>query len=181
MEKFRKFFNGFQYDLKAFLFWCLVFSVLRICFITLYSGQLQDTSAADIASSIFLGLRLSLKTCGIIMLLDVVIATIPGAVLANYPANAVRKIWHGAAAVFFSICFFARIPYYKIFNSAFNMMLVNGMYDDKAAILDTAINEYQLLWRLPCAIFFGLFIIWLLTYLWKHTAIVDFTDIKRKN
>ena len=100
--------------------------------------------------------------------------------MANYPANAVRKIWHGAAAVFFSICFFARIPYYKIFNSAFNMMLVNGMYDDKAAILDTAINEYQLLWRLPCAIFFGLFIIWLLTYLWKHTAIVDFTDIKRK-
>ena len=49
----------------------------------------------------------------------------------------------------------ARIPYYKIFNAAFNMMLINGAYDDIKAILLTAIEEYQLLWRLPAAIIIG--------------------------
>ncbi len=34
-----------------------------------------------------------------------------------------------------------RIPYYKIFNAAFNMMLINGAHDDTYAIFVTAVKE----------------------------------------
>lgn len=54
--------------------------------------------------------------------------------------------------IIFAIAFFARIPYFEIFNSGFNIMLINGAHDDWGAILDTAVNEYGLLWRLPLAI-----------------------------
>ena len=36
-------------------------------------------------------------------------------------------------------------------------MLINGMYDDISAIIDTAVNEYQLLWRLPAELYAVLF------------------------
>ena len=41
-------------------------------------------------------------------------------------------------------------------------MLINGMYDDISAIIDTAVNEYQLLWRLPAAIICGIILVWIL-------------------
>lgn len=41
-------------------------------------------------------------------------------------------------------------------------MLINGMYDDISAIIDTAVNEYQLLWRLPAAIICGIILAWIL-------------------
>lgn len=41
-------------------------------------------------------------------------------------------------------------------------MLINGMYDDISAIIDTAVNEYSLLWRLPAAIICGIILAWIL-------------------
>ena len=44
--------------------------------------------------------------------------------------------------------FMARIPYYEIFHQGFNIMLFNGMKDDKWAIFDTAVQQYALWPRL---------------------------------
>lgn len=152
MKYFGRFFAEFQQDLKAFVFWCVLFTVFRAVFIFCYSGQIAETGWSDILTALWLGLRLSLKTAGIIMLLGVVCATLPRVVAGRWPAEKIRNVVHYLAIVFFTICFFARIPYYKIFNSAFNMMLINGAHDDIAAIINTAVNEYQLLWRLPAAL-----------------------------
>ena len=127
-----------------------------------------------------LGFRLSLKTCGIIMLVSVLISTLPHIISIKWPANKIRIYWHGAALIFFSICFFARIPYYKIFNSAFNMMLINGMHDDKYAILMTAIEEYQLFYRLPAAIIIGLLFCWVLKCFLNKVKVINFADIRNK-
>lgn len=162
MQCFTRFFENLQKDLKAFAYWCLVFTLFRIAFIVIYSGQLNGIYN-DVLLALLLGLRLSLKTAGIICLLGFVLATLPKIILSSWPAAKLRFGWHVLALIFFSICFMARIPYYGIFNAAFNMMLINGVHDDIYAIIMTAVKEYQLLWRLPLAVVLGFFVCYTFT------------------
>ena len=113
-------------------------------------------------------------------LIGFVLASLPKIIVKVWPANKIRLIWHGIALVFFSICFMARIPYYKIFNAAFNMMLINGVHDDVKAIIVTAIEEYQLLWRLPVAIGIGIVLAVIFVKLQKGTPILKYTQCKHR-
>lgn len=179
MQYFARFFENLQQDLKAFVYWCLVFTVFRIAFIWIYSGQLNG-NYTDVPMALFLGARLSLKTAGMICLIGFVLASLPNVIIKKWPAAKVRNIWHGLALVFFSICFMARVPYYKIFNAAFNMMLINGAHDDIKAIIVTAIEEYQLLWRLPAAIVMGIALTFVLGKILSNTKVIEFAHIKHK-
>lgn len=180
MKYFARFFEGLQQDIKAFVFWCFIFSLYRAIFIFIYHDSLHGDITGEILTAMFLGLRLSLKTAGIIMLFGTVIATLPGIISNKWPSDKLRMIWHGAAMLFFAICFFARIPYYEIFNSAFNMMLVNGMHDDKYAILMTAVHQYQLLYRLPAAIVTGIVFTFFLYKFWQYTSTIDLVKLQHK-
>lgn len=179
MQYFARFFENLQQDLKAFVYWCLVLTVFRIAFIWIYSSQLNG-NYGDVPMALLLGARLSLKTAGMLCLIGFVLASLPKIIVKVWPANKIRLIWHGIALVFFSICFMARIPYYKIFNAAFNMMLINGVHDDVKAIIVTAIEEYQLLWRLPMAIVIGLILTGILCMVYKNTGVKAFETYKRK-
>ena len=179
MHCFARFFENLQQDLKAFIYWCLVLTVFRIAFICIYSSQLNG-SYADVPIALLLGFRLSMKTAGILCLIGFVISSLPKIILKAWPADKIRLVWHGIALGFFSICFMARIPYYKIFNAAFNMMLINGAHDDIKAIIITAIEEYQLLWRLPVAIVIGLLLTGILRMVYKYTGVKEFEACKRK-
>lgn len=180
MKCFGRFFNEFQKDLKAFVFWCILFSVFRVIFIICYSSQLAEAKTEDILMSLWLGFRLSLKTAGIITLISVLCATLPKTFYKKWAADKVRFIAHSVMIIFFTILFFARIPYYKIFNSGFNMMLINGMHDDIKAIIMTGISEYQLLWRLPAAIIVGIIICYLLKIYLEYCPNIDFNNLKHK-
>ena len=179
MDRFTRFFEGFQQDLKAYVYWCVVFAVFRFAFIVIYSSQIEGLFTADVLQSMWLGLRLSLKTAGILVLFGGVLATLPSVVFKNWQAEKIRYVWHSLATIVFAILFFARIPYYQIFNAGFNMMIINGMHDDKYAILMTAINEYQMLWRLPAAILVGIALAYILKWVFK-TPIIKFVDVKCK-
>lgn len=179
MQYFARFFENLQQDLKAFVYWCFVFTIFRIAFIWVYSGQLNG-NYADVPMALFLGARLSLKTAGMICLIGFVLASLPNIIIKKWPSAKLRNIWHGLALVFFSICFMARIPYYKIFNAAFNMMLINGAHDDIKAIVVTAIEEYQLLWRLPAAILLGLVLAYGLCLFLHKTGVIEFKNVKHK-
>ena len=179
MDKFTRFFEGFQQDLKAYVYWCVVFAVFRFAFIVIYSSQIEGLFTADVLQSMWLGLRLSLKTAGILVLFGGVLATLPSVVFKNWRAEKIRYVWHSFATVVFAILFFARIPYYQIFNAGFNMMIINGMHDDKYAILMTAINEYQMLWRLPAAILVGIALAYILKWVFK-TPVIKFADVTCK-
>lgn len=76
MKFYARFFENLQQDLKAFVYWCLVFTVFRIAFIAIYSGQLNG-GYGDVPMALLLGLRLSLKTAGMIVLISFVFATLP--------------------------------------------------------------------------------------------------------
>ena len=179
MTYYTRFFEELQQDFKAFAYWCGVFMLFRIVFIAIYSGQLNG-DYSDVPMALLLGLRLSLKTAGILMLVGVVLATLPKVILKKWSAAKIRFVWHLLALLFFSICFMARIPYYKIFNAAFNMMLINGAHDDIYAILVTAVKEYQLLWRLPLALVLGTVLACGLEVLLNKTGVVKFENVKHK-
>lgn len=174
MKHFSRFFYGLQFDLAAFPFWCLIFTLFRVLFIVYYSVQLPAEATNSVLTALYLGLRLSLKTCGIILLLSILCSTLPYTFFPRWPHSKLRLGLHSIALTFFSLCFVARFPYYKIFNQAFNQMLINGLEDDKAAILDTAIKEYGALYLLPLALALAV----VLTFLFKHyLAIIKPVDI----
>ena len=179
MERFARFFEGFQQDLKAYAYWCFVFTLFRSAFIAIYSSQIEGLFTAEVVQSIWLGLRLSLKTTGMLVLVGAVFATLPSVIFKKWKADKIRYAWHSLALIFFSVLFFARIPYYQIFNNAFDMMVINGMHDDKYAILMTAINEYQMLWRLPAAIVIGIVLSYGLKLVFK-TPVIKFADLHSK-
>lgn len=155
MKFFNKFLQGLQQDLKAFVFWCVIFTIFRALFICAYSSQLAEIYT-QLADAMLLGFRLSMKTAGMLCVIGFALATLPGIFIKQEWSNKIRLAWHKLALVFFTLCFFARISYYKIFNSGFNMMLINGMHDDIYATFMTAVQEYQLWWRLPVAVVVGI-------------------------
>lgn len=155
MKLFNKFLQGLQQDLKAFMFWCVIFTIFRALFIWTYSSQLAGVYN-QVTDAMLLGFRLSMKTAGMLCVIGFALATLPGIFIRQKWSNKIRLAWHKLVLIFFTLCFFARIPYYKIFNSGFNMMLINGMHDDIYATFMTAVQEYQLWWRLPVAIVVGI-------------------------
>ena len=176
---YKRFFEELQQDFKAFAYWCGIFMLFRIAFIAIYSGQLNG-DYSDIPMALLLGLRLSLKTAGIMMLVGVVFATLPKVFVQRWPSAKLRFAWHTLALCFFSICFMARIPYYKIFNAAFNMMLINGAHDDIYAIFMTAVKEYQLLWRFPLALVLGAVLAYGLKLWLKKLKTVELAAVQHK-
>ena len=138
--------------------------LFRILFIGLFSNQLvQGLFTTDTSEALWLGLRLSLKTAGFAMLFSAVICTVPCLFCRTWKSDNLRYYWFAFLTFLFSILFFARIPYYKIFNSGYNLMIINGKHDDIGAILVTAVQEYGLLWRLPLAILTALGLCFLLS------------------
>ena len=71
----------------------------------------------DIMLCMWYGFRLSLKTAGMIALIGGVLATLPQIGFMKWPSEIIRKIWSALMVLIFTIAFFARIPYFEIFNS----------------------------------------------------------------
>ena len=168
----KKLFCNLQQELKAFIYWCLVFTILRVLFICLYSSQLPDGFDAEFGKCVRLGFRLSLKTAGLICLFSFVFTSIFSFLVKEkprkYSVNATeegelyspsqrkqkdsvylsktdkfRLGFHGLTLFIFSALFYARWTYYHVFNSGFNHMIINGMYDDKTAIWETIVDRYH--------------------------------------
>jgi len=158
------FFKNLQQDLKAFVYLNAIFMLYRIFFLSIFSYQLVNVTGQELFMTCWYGLRISIKTAGMFTLIGAVLSTLPNIFINNWPADLLRKIWHGFCIFFMTFVFFARLPYYKIFNSGYNLMLFNGVKDDWYAIYETAVQQYQLYPRLA-----GVFItVCVLIYILKH-------------
>lgn len=179
MRYYIRFLKGFLPDIKLFLWFLMLLSVFRLIFIFVFKDQLVDgIPLADVSLALWYGLRISLKTSGIFLLISFVLATVVGVVSSywfNHIANQIRRILIYVGTFFFSLLFCVRIPYYTIFNSTFNIMLINGVKDDWWAILETAVSTYGLVWRLPIAIVMGVVLAkvgwWLVSRDYKYFTI----------
>ena len=156
-----RFLKSLQQDTKLFLYIYLLLMFFRIAFLAIYAGQLGSAGAADILTALWLGARISLKTSAFLVAFPFLFATIPYAFWAKWPEAAIRKVLGSVAISLMTFLFMARIPYYEIFHQSFNIMLFNGMKDDKWAIFDTAVQQYALWPRLFGACVLVAFFVWL--------------------
>ena len=179
-SRFTVFLRQLQSDLKGFVWFNVLFFLFRIAFILLFGSQLvQGLFTADTATALWIGMRMSLKTAGAIMLIGAVLSTVPKLFFLKWKADTIRYYWYALCNFVFTILFFARIPYYKIFNSGYNLMLINGKHDDIKAIILTAIQEYGLLWRLPLALLLAA-VLCVLLKRWLRTPTHAFVTHSRK-
>ncbi len=148
MNYLKRFFDGLQRDVRLFLFLLLLIEVYRLIFIAMMSSSYMtpETPTSEIASALWTGLRLSLKTAGIFTLFSFLFATIIGL------GSKVRLAIGVLASFILSILFQARFPYYKEFQSTFGMEVIHGLHDDIGALFLTFIESYGFIWRFLLAI-----------------------------
>lgn len=156
-----RFLKSIQQDAKLFLYIYLLLMLFRMAFLVIYAGQLGSAGASDILTALWLGARISLKTTAFLVAFPFLFATIPYAFYSKWPVAGIRKVLGSVAISLMTFLFMARIPYYEIFHQGFNIMLFNGMKDDKWAIFDTAVQQYALWPRLFGACVLVAFFVWL--------------------
>ena len=162
MNRWLNWIQGIQQEIKAFLFFSILFTLFRIVFLVIFQSQLATATMSDILMSLWLGFRLSLKTVGSIVLVGLIFGTLPSIVWSKWKAQGVRKVWYGLVTILFTLLFMGRIPFYTIFNSSYNAMLINGKHDDIYAIINTGINEYHAIPFLIGGIALSIGLTWLL-------------------
>ena len=178
MLKFlKRLFVGAQRDLRLFLFILLLLEAYRGLFIFLMSNYMGEaTDSAQIATAMFTGLRLSLKTAGAVTLIPFVLVSIVGL------SSRIRLGTGILASLIFSMLFMLRFPYYRAFQSTFGLEVVQGLNDDILSIIVTMIQEYGIIWRFLVALILTLICTAILSRLLliKTFPLPELDDLKKK-
>jgi len=149
LAKWDELFKNIQQDFKLYIFVLGVFCLFRIGFIVVLKSYLSEaTVLQDVLTALYYGIRISLKSTGIIVLISLVFCTAL-AFFVNY--KAIRSIRYVVGCFYISILsllFYARIPYYEQFHIGFNQLLFNTFNDDVNAIFYTLVEQYNLPIRL---------------------------------
>lgn len=149
------FYDAVQRDIKLFAFILLTLCVYRAYFMFYMAGYLSPSAGADdVLLALLTGLRLSLKTAGAVILPAFVLCSLPLLALPRL-APVLRRLrfcWGGLAAFAFAVLFQARFPFYRQFQTSFNMQVAAGLNDDAAVLAEMMLREYGLLWRLCIAL-----------------------------
>ncbi len=139
----KKFFSGMnkflEHGLMIFVFFLLIFSTGRMIFIFVLNDYIGDVSIDEIFFAMWLGLRLSCQTAGILTLMILI---------AHLISNFLEKIFVTVIFISTSILYFASFPFYKQFHSNFNQMIFNAVNDDLYALFITFVEEFNLLPKL---------------------------------
>ncbi len=147
-----EFWAEFQQDCKLFLFILVVFCLFRLGFIMVMHSSLSEAATAgDIAAAFYYGLRISLKSAGLLAILPLVACTGLRLVISWRKLSRIRYYLGAVYVIVLSFLFHARIPYYQEFHMAFNQLLFNTLNDDVTAIIHTVIDQYNLPVRLLLA------------------------------
>lgn len=143
----KNFLGMLELGLKIFLFFGIIFFILRLSFIFFLREFLGEVTGEEIFSAIIFGARLSCQTSGVMTL----IIFFP----ALFPKKFFSKIILALAFGSTIILSFAAIPFYEQFHSNFNQMIFAGLHDDFFALAMTFLQEFQLLPRLFAALIFS--------------------------
>ena len=147
MKFLKRFFDGIQRDGRLFLFVLILLEIYRGLFMWLMSSYMSaESGAAQIATALFAGLRLSLKTAGAVTLIPFVLCSIGGL------SSRIRLGVGIFASLAFSLLFMLRFPYYRTFQSTYGLEVVQGLHDDFWSIIVTMVQEYGIIWRFIVAL-----------------------------
>ena len=149
------FYDAAQRDIKLFAFLLLTLCVYRAYFMFYMAGYMSPSAGTDdVLLALLTGLRLSLKTAGAVILPTFVFCSLPLLAAPRF-APVLRRLrfgWGSLAAFVFAVLFQARFPFYRQFQTSFNMQVVAAANDDAAVLAEMLLREYGLLWRLGIAV-----------------------------
>ena len=162
------FYDAAQRDIKLFAFILLTLCVYRAYFMLYMSSYMMpSTGTADIVLALVTGLRLSLKTAGIVTLTGFVLATLPLLIAPRF-ASALHRLrlgWGTLAAFVFAVLFQARFPFYRQYQTGFHLQVTAGLNDDTTAIFLMMVQEYGFIWRFGVALILTVLSFYALRYL----------------
>lgn len=144
MWKWDKINENLQQDIKLILFILAVTCLFRIGFIAVLHPYISEaTTSDDILVALFYGLRISLKSAGLMGVASFGICFLIQA-LGFGQGKTARKVVGAIYITLLTMLFYARIPYYEQFRMGFNQLLFNAVQDDVYALFFTLIEQYQL-------------------------------------
>lgn len=169
MSKLEQLFRNIQQDLKLYLFILGVFCLFRIGFIVILQSYISEaTTTKDILRTLYYGVRISLKSAGIIAFISFWFCTVLNIVYNHKKIKSIRWVLGYLYIGILSVLFYARIPYYEQFHTAFNQFIFVTFKDDVEALFFTLIQQYNLPLRLGMALVTA-FLLSRLLHKWLHT------------
>ena len=171
--KLNRFWENIQKDFRLFIFILVLLCLYRVLFIWLMSDYMaENTTSAQISAALWTGLRLSLKTAGMVTAFSFVFVTLFGL------KNRVRLFIGIISSLIFSILFMARFPYFREYNATFGIEVVRGMDESFFSVFSMIVQEYGFLWRFPTALFLTIFCTAILSrlLLFKTLQLPDFKN-----
>lgn len=147
------FFDGWRLGLLLYLFFWLILAAFRALFIAGMTDYLSaGVTSADIAAALWQGMKLSMKTAGLLTLV-VFLPTFLLTPLFPRVGALFRRMASGVLLVSLSVLFVARFPYYRQFHSGYHPLLFNTLNDDVYALFVSLVQEFYLPVRLLVALF----------------------------
>lgn len=163
MLRWEQFFKNIQQDLKLFLFVVGVFCLFRIGFIIILKSYLSaNTTLSEIVFALYYGLRLSLKSAGLITAFSFIFCTLVNLVFTYKQHTKVRLFTGCIYITILSLLFQARIPFYEQFHVVFTPLIFNTFNDDAVALFHTLVQQYNLPIRLLAGFVIAGILCWLL-------------------
>lgn len=151
-----RFLEGLLYEGKVFLWVYACLNLFRLLFLAVFASEVANTvPVREWLESLWFGLRLSLKTTGLVAAVSVLVATVPYTLWKQWPHQGIRHRWIAFVTGLFTVLFMIRIPYFATYKAFFNQMVLHGGTDDVGAILSTIITQYGVWWRLPLMALFA--------------------------
>lgn len=149
MSRWEELFKNIQQDCKLYLFILGVFCLFRIGFIIILNSYISEaTTLKDIIVALYYGMRISLKSAGLVAVVSFALCTIVHFVVRSGKVKKIRYMIGSVYIALLSLLFYARIPYYEQFHMGFNQLLFNTFNDDVNAIFHTLVEQYKLPIRL---------------------------------
>ncbi|MCE5284887.1 MAG: sulfatase-like hydrolase/transferase [Pelosinus sp.] len=150
------FYKNIQQDIKLLLYMLGVFCLFRVSFIVLMKSYISAAATMnDYGMALYYGLRISLKSAGLMVLTSFILCTLCCSLLhgcvKSQKLKRLRFILGTIYVFVLSVLFYARIPYYEQFHMAFNQLLFNTFKDDTTALFYTLVQQYDLPIRLLMA------------------------------
>lgn len=145
------FYENVQQDFKLLLFLVGAICLFRIGFILVMHHYLSElTVFLDIFTACYYGLRISLKSAGLLALLSFFLCLSWQLAVKRRPSR-LRLLLGTFYVSLLSLLFYARIPYYEQFHMGFNQLVFNTFQEDGYALFYTLREQYDLLPRLVLA------------------------------
>lgn len=159
-------------EIKVFIYFLFVFCLFRVSFIVLLHDYLgSDTTASDIGVAFFYGMKLSLKSVGILTAISTGYGVLFYLFLPRYLFLA-QKILGVVYLLVFTLLFCGRIPYYEQFLSGYNQLIFNTLNDDVYALFVSLVDQFNLPIRLVLVLIiviflYQIFVRWLSVSVWS--------------